>query len=166
MLPAVITMVAVLFLSGCSTSLRTGKPIHEEQVRAIAPGATTKDELFERFGPPAAIAARGEIPAIPTPSTSYEPVRGSSSYNIDANTFFELFPAARGSDDSDDYRRIYYYRHVVERRVTYFLLLGLYTSGGTATDRLWILMDEKTGTVEDYACKKSGEGVFFGIPRN
>lgn len=162
---SLVAAIVALSLGGClpAISLKTGRPIGEDQVTAVTPGTTTKSELFERFGAPTAIAAPDEIAVIATPSTWAAPYRRDSSYSLDANTFHELFPAAR---ESGEYRRIYYYRHVVSRKMIYFMLLALYESGETKSDRLWVLVNEKTGIVEDYAFKKSGAIAIFGVPRH
>lgn len=164
--PAVAAVAAALFAAGClpAVSLRTGQPIADNQVATIAPGTTTKTELFERFGAPAAIAARGEVLTVAAPRTwaSAAPYRGEPHRSIDAATFFELFPNA---GQPDEYRRVYYYRHVVSRKMNFFMILALYESGSTNADRLWVLVNEKTGIVEDYAFRKSGANVVFGTPR-
>lgn len=162
--PVVAAALAALGLGGCipSVTLRTGHPIVDNQVKAIVPGITTKTELFERFGAPAGIAARGEIVTIAFPATRPAPYPGETSCPVDADTFFELFPGAR---EPDEYRRVYYFRHVVNRKMNFFMLLALYGRGSTNADRLWALVNEKTGIVEDYAFKKSGALVLFGKPR-
>ncbi len=162
--PAIVAAFAVLFAGGClpAISLRTGHPIGDNQVRAIAPGTTTKTELLEWFGAPAAIAACGEVVAVATPATWAAPYRRPGSYGVDAGTFCELFPTA---GERDRYHRVYYYRHVVSRKTNFFMLLAVYERGGTSSDSLWAVVNEKTGIVEDYAFKKSGALVVFGRPR-
>lgn len=143
-------------------TLRTGKPIGEDNVLAMTPGTTTKSELFERLGAPTAIVVRDEVAAVATPRTWAAPYRSESTYSFDANTFYELFPAGR---ESGEYRRIYYYHHVASRKMMFFMLLALYERGDTKWDRLWVLVNEKTGIVEDYAFRKSGATTVFGLPR-
>lgn len=161
----VIVLFVVLTLCGClpAATLRTGKPIREELVRTITPGKTTKSDLFERFGAPAAIVARDEIAVISSFSVWSDSFRKESSYGFDADTLYQLFPTA---GESAEYRRIYYHHHVESRKEIYFLVLGLYENASTTTDRLWCLVNEKTRIVEDYAFKKSGSTLHFGIPRN
>ncbi len=160
----VAAAAVVLCIGGClpSITLRTGKPIVEDNVLAMTPGTTTKSELFERLGAPTAIVARDEVPVVAAPPTWAAPYRSASTYSFDANTFYELFPAA---GESGEYSRIYYYRHVASRKMSYFMILAVYESGGTTTDRLWVLVNEKTGIVEDYAFRKSGATTVFGVPR-
>jgi hypothetical protein len=160
----IIIALAILPLCGCVPVIpfRTGKQIREEQVKAITPGSTTKSELFERFGAPTAVVVRDEVTAITSPSAWSAPLQNRFDYSFDANTFFELFPTTR---ESNEYHRVYYYHYVVSSKVGYILILGLYESGKTKTDRLWVLVNEKMGTVEDYAFKKHGEKVLFGMSR-
>ena len=99
---------------------------------------------------------------VDAPRSWAAPDRLEFSYSFDADTFYELFPASRGSDD---FRRIYYYRHVVSRKMIVFMVLALYETGDTESDRLWVLVNEKTGIVEDYAFRKSGAATVFGVLR-
>lgn len=153
-----------LLVGGClpSLALRTGRPIVADNVTAIKPGATTKNDLFERFGAPTAIVVRDEIAAVATPESWTAPFRNESTYGFDAAAFYALFPAA---PDSAEYRRIYYYHHVESRKMTYVMILFIYERGRTTWDRLWVLVNEKTGIVEDYAFRKSGADTVFGVPR-
>ena len=156
--------VAALLLGAClpAATLRTGQSIGDDRVRAIVPGTTTKGDLLESFGAPAAILARGEVAVVDVPSTWAAPDRSEYSGSFDADTLYELFPKAPGSDE---YRRIYYFRHVVSRKTIFFMLVAVYGRGDTTSDRLWVLVDEKTGIVEDYAFRKSGAVTVFGTPR-
>jgi len=160
----VVAAAVVLCIGGClpAITFRTGKPIVEDNVLAMTPGTTTKSELFERLGAPTAVVVRDEVTAIATPPTWAASHRNESTYSFDANTFYELFPAAR---ESGEYRRIYYYHHVTSRKMNYVMLLAVYESGSTTADRLWVLVDEKTGCLADYAFQKPGAPVAFGVPR-
>lgn len=162
--PAIVSAAAALCLGGClpSFALRTGEPIGDNQVKTIVPGATSKSELLERFGAPAAIVARGEVVVTDAPSTWAAPSRAQTSCAFEADTFFELFPKVPGLDE---YRRIYYFRHVVSRKMIVFMLLALHEGGGTTSNRLWVLVNEKSGIVEDFAFRKSGATTVFGKPR-
>lgn len=162
---AVAAAAVVLLAGGClpSVTFRTGKPIGKDNLASLKPGATTKIELFERLGAPTAVVVRDEVTAIATPSTWAAPYLRGAAYRFDSGTFYELFPVARAVDD---YLRIYYYQYVTSRKMNYFMILAVYESGTTKSDRLWVLVNEKTGVVEDYAYKKSGADVLFGIPRH
>lgn len=155
---------AALLLGAClpAATLRTGQPIGDNQVGAIRPGTTAKGDLLESFGAPAAVLGRGEVAVVDAPPTWAAPDRSGYSGSFNADTFYELFPKAPGSDE---YRRIYYFHHVVSRKTIFFMLLAVYGRGDTTSDRLWVLVDEKAGIVEDFAFRKSGAVTVFGTPR-
>ena len=158
----IAALAVFLALGGCGSSRVTGRPIRSEDVRAIAPGISTRDSVLERFGLPAAILGAHEIATVLTPESPAGTLRADRSYGFDSDTFFELFPPAGGNGNA---RRIYYHHHVESGSTVWFLLLATWSTGWTATDRLWTLVDERTGIVEDYAYQASGEKVVFGLPR-
>lgn len=130
-------------------------------VAAVEPGKTTKRELLKRFRPPVAIAARDEITAVPV-AYDHPALRPGNAYAIRSDTWFELFSADR---ELTDYHRVYYYATLSRSHVLMFFWIFNYRGSSTETDRLWFLVDERTGTVEDYAFKQHGEPVLFGRPR-
>jgi hypothetical protein len=159
-----VNIILVLLLAaqfaGCAT---TGKPIKVEQVRSIVPGKTAKTELLEMFGAPAAVAAKAEVLVIPgplrfvSPNSNFRssfPNRYSSRFDTD--TFFALFASAA------EHHRIYYFYHAVSYRHPVWYLVYFGEGGHMSTDRLWVLVDEQTGIVEDYAFKEYGEDMLFG----
>ncbi len=157
--------VVLALLAGCipAGTLRTGTPLEDEKVGFLKPGTTTKRELFERLGAPAAIVGRGEVAVVRTPWLWSNIPSNTQEYAFDADTLFELFPAD-GQDQG--YERIYYYRRIESRKMGYFFIFGAYESATTRVDELWLLMDEKAGVAKDYAFRKSGAGVVYGVPRN
>ncbi len=161
----VVAAGCALLLGAClpGISRTTGRPIGDDGVDSIAPGTTTKSALFERFGPPAAIVARHEVAVVSTALVRSDPFRGGQpSYSFDADTFFELFPSAM---KSGEYRRIYYYRRVESDGGIFYMLLAIYQTGKTKADGLWVLVNEKTGIVDDYAFRRYGGITRFGLPR-
>ncbi len=159
--------LALLCAMGCvvpTIPLKTGEPIREDRLVTLTPGTTTKQDLLEQFGPPTAIIAQHEIVAIPTPSVwnagppvSFRMI--SRDYRFQSDTFFELFASGR---ETGEYHRIYYYDYVVSSKTGHIFLVAFYESGETETDRLWVLVNEKTGVVEDYVFKKHGQKASFG----
>ena len=147
-------LFAILCLSGCCLPLfpysKTGEPIREDKVTIIESGKTTKEELFEWFGAPTSIAARGEITVIPSVRVQHGGWIGDY-YKIETNTFFELFSA---NHELSEYHRVYYYRYVVSKEMLFMGIVVGYWSGKTLTDSLWALVNEKTGIVEDYVFRK------------
>lgn len=151
----VSAVLALLVLSGCGP--KTGRPLSDAQAQALSPGKTTKDEMFAMFGAPTAILGRGEVAVVNAPFKYKQ-----YTYSFSSDTLFELFPAV---DRLEEHCRIYYYRHAVSEKVLLPLLLWFQVNGRTRTDQLWVLMNERTGAIDDYAFKKHGENVVFGRPR-
>lgn len=152
--------LALVLLPGCI--IKTGRPLSGDQARTLAPGASTKQELLERFGAPAAILAGGEITVVNSYSVRPGALGSQYTYSFSADTIFELFPPEARPDR---YRRIYYYRHVTSTLFVLPLLFWFHETGNTKTDHLWVLVDERTEKVEDYAFRKYGKRVLFGRPR-
>ncbi len=162
-----IVGLALLSATGCvapAFPFKTGEPIREERVASISPGTTTKQDLLEQFGPPTTIVAQHEIVAIPAtfawnagPATSLS--MKTRDYRFQSDTFFELFASGR---EPGEYYRIYYYDYVVSSKTGYIFVVAFYESGTTETDRLWVLVNEKTGIVEDYVFKKYNQKALFG----
>jgi hypothetical protein len=146
------SFLTALFL-GCAA---TGAPIRAEQVNSLIPGKSTKSELLDRFGVPASIAARDETLALSSPSIMGRPFWGRFVYYLSSDTFFALFPPA------DEYHRIYYFYYALSYRYPVWYILYFGENGKTRTDRLWVLVNEKTGIVADYAYKQYGEDTVFG----
>ncbi len=161
----VIAGVVLMCSSGCLPFVpaKTGEPIREELVGTVMPGKTTKQEMLEQFGPPTAIVRHHEIAAVLVPrslkagpSTSFKLMTGD--YRFQTDTFFEMFSPER----DPEYHRIYYYDYIVSSMTGHCFLFAFYDTGGTRTDRLWVLVNEKTGTVEDYVFKKYNQKALFG----
>jgi hypothetical protein len=145
-------------LGGCliipSPNQHTGNEVPEQQVKTIQPGKTTKQELFALFGAPMAIAAQGEETAIlaPTELRGVGKVPESRKYyEIPADTMFELFSARH---TLTEYDRVYYYYYATSWMLEVLFPLVVSKSGETTIDRLWVLMNERTGIVEDYVYRK------------
>lgn len=152
----VFFLFTFLCLLGCPIPvpmgpLRTGEPIRDKQVIMVKPGKTTKKELLEWLGAPMAIAVRDEITVIPSVTGSLVGSLRRGYYKINSDTFFELFSA---DHELSEYHRVYYYRYVAAKKTGYFALFAVYESGKTMTDNLWVLVNEKTGVVEDYVFRK------------
>ena len=104
------------------------------QVERIQRGETIKDEILQWFGPPLAMARKGEPGEAPTAN----PARFDS--------FFEPFSERYAIGE---HHVVYYYQSQRSRTVQ-----GLMTRQSSVTDRLWILLDGRRGTVVDYVLKQ------------
>ena len=102
------------------------------------------------------IASRGEILTLSSTAIMGKPFSNRFSYRLRADTFFALFPPA------DEYRRVYYYYHAVSYKYPVWYVLYFGENGKAKIDRLWVLVNEQTGIVEDYAFKRYGEDTVFG----
>ncbi len=140
-------------LPGCITFFKySGKEIKAARVAQIQPGKTLKREALEWFGPPMTISARGEIVVVPkasVPDKEYRVPRRPTI--VESGTFFDLFTSEAGFSE---YHRVYYFYFSESRELMYFLLVATYDEIETKFDKLWLLVDERTGIVEDYHFKK------------
>jgi hypothetical protein len=140
-------------MPGCITLFKySGSEIKEVRVAQIQPGETHKRDALEWFGAPIAISARGEIVVIPkasVPDKEYRIPRRPTV--VESNTFFDLFAS---EDEFTEYHRVYYFHFAESRELMYFLILATYDEIETKFDKLWLLVDERTGVVEDYFFKK------------
>lgn len=147
----VLLALVVAWTQGCLAAppLITGAPLSEEAVKRIEPGRTTKAQLFEWFGAPMAIGETGEQLRIPreTVWTVEGPVRQGGYHEVDADTFFELFGSKH---NIGDHHRIYYYYRAVSTKYAVVAVLAIYETGRTRVHKLWVLVNEDIGTVEDY----------------
>ncbi|KPJ63568.1 hypothetical protein AMJ44_14270 [candidate division WOR-1 bacterium DG_54_3] len=153
-LPLTVVTSIIIFLWGCAPAppVTTGRPLKDEKIIRIQPGKTTKGDIIEWFGAPMAIAVQGEILKIQTEASwAKGNPRGGYYFEIDSDTFFELFSSKH---ELTEYHRIYYYYRAVSTKSAVILLLYFYESGRTVIDRLWILVNEETGIVEDYVFRK------------
>ncbi len=159
---AFVLLLAIVPVSGClifpEAAPDYGIKDPEKLVVFVEPGKTTKRELLKRFGPPVAIAAQDEMTVIPL-IYDVPPLRPGNTYAIRSDAWFELFAAERSLTE---YHRVYYYYALSRSRVLMFFWIFDYRGSSTETDRLWFLVNERTGTVEDYAFKEHGKQLLFG----
>jgi hypothetical protein len=140
-------------LLGCVTS---GNAIRAERVKSVIPGKTTKSDLLDMFGAPASVSGRDETVTLASTAIMRKAFSNRFSYRLRADTFFALFAPA------DEYHRVYYFFHAVSYTYPVWYIVYFGENGKTKADRLWVLVDEHTGIVEDYAFKRYGEDMVFG----
>ncbi len=145
--------LSLCFMPGCLTLFKySGTEIKTARVAQIQPGKTRKRDALEWFGVPMAISARGEIVMIPkasVPDKEYRVPRKSTV--VESDTFFDLFAS---EVEFTKYHRVYYFYFSESRNLMYFLLLATYDEIDTRFDKLWLLVDERTGIVENYFFKE------------
>ena len=145
---AVFAVLGALCLAGCFVArerVLADEALPGEHIRGIRRGVTTKQEILERFGPPAAIARRGTTMAYPLPGSGK---RGR--IDIPSDAWLELFSTGRTLHDTD----IVYYYDASRLKATGVLIIPLvgggYHSMEMVVERLWVLVDDRAGVVEDY----------------
>ncbi len=143
-----VAALAALCLCGCFVArenVLADEALPGDHIRGIRRGATTRQEILERFGPPVAVARRGATMVYPPPGSAK---RGRA--DVPSETFFELFSAGRALRDTD----IVYYYDSSRLEATGVLIIPLVGGGfhnsEMVVQRLWLLIDDATGTVEDY----------------
>jgi hypothetical protein len=145
--------LSLCFLPGCITFFKySGTEIKASRVAQIQPGKTLKKEALEWFGAPMTISARGEVVVVPKasiPDKEYRVPRRPTI--VESDTFFDLFSS---EVELTEYHRVYYFYFSESRELMYFLILAMYDEIDTKFDKLWLLVDEKTGIVDDYFFKK------------
>jgi hypothetical protein len=145
--------LALCFLPGCITFFKySGTEIKAAQVAKIQPGKTLKRDALKWFGAPITISAPGEIVVIPkasTPDKEYRVPRRPTI--VESDTFFNLFSS---EVELTEYHRVYYFYFSESRELMYFLILAMYDEIDTKFDKLWLLVDERTGIVEKYFFKE------------
>src|SRR5439155_26591822 len=129
----------------------SGPPVPDEMIKKIERGKSTKAEILEWFGMPIAIGARGETLTRPRPTVrtgeKASGVRPEGYVRTEADTLFELFSSRHNLTDT---HRIYYYYRAVS---TNFAIVGpgpVFAKRSTSVRRLWVLISEDTGIVEDF----------------
>jgi hypothetical protein len=123
-----------------------GEPFNEAQIKGIQRAETTKQEILTWFGPPVAIARQGTTMTFPPPGPAKKGYEEVSS-----ETFFELFSAKH--EISEDHIIYYYYYSVIKGSFTDCGLAGS-SKKRLVVSKLWILINKKTGIVEDYLLRR------------
>jgi hypothetical protein len=145
--------LSLCILPGCLTFFKySGSEIKAIRVSQIKPGKTLKRDALEWFGAPMVISARDEIVVVPkasVPDNEYRIPRRPTVVNSD--TFFDLFSS---KVELTEYHRVYYFYFSESRDLTYYFLVAKYDKIETKFDKLWLLIDERTGIVEDYFFKE------------
>lgn len=160
-----LILLAGVCIGGCAAK-KQFDIIPMGKVQMIESEKTTKREIFEKFGPPKAIAAKDEVSTFPAeriagrgglaPYDVSVPYSARFThlpyYRIDSDILFELFSIGR---QFTEYHRVYYYSDSILRK-------GVLEP----ESRLWILINEKTSIVEDYIFRKHYNVLIDGKFRN
>jgi hypothetical protein len=151
-----VALVALVLLApGCvlpaMNRKRTGRVLSTGDAAAVAKGVT-KADLFERLGPPMAIAARGEDVHVPAANVHHVDEMskrtrwfGGDAWVQQGDAWFELFASRRALEDT---HRVYYWYSTSEGGWALFFLVS-YSTRSSTTAELWVLVDEATGRADD-----------------
>ena len=151
-------VLVLLCLSGCCLiggQYLVDEPIGKKRVERIRPGQTTIRELLVWLGPPVAIARSGRTVIFPPPSI------GKSGYlEMNSDAFFELFSSGRALREEEV---VYYYDASRKSSLGGLVIMILINFSGQTdrvkVERLWLLVDEGTGIIEDYVYRVAGRNV-------
>ncbi len=145
-----------LLYGGCAVmphSYTAGEPISEKTVERIQPGKTTKGEIIQWFGLPQSI----EKPIVEKEAAveREEKVATGGAWLVGGGTTFqpsfELF-SSKHKITKD--HRIYVYTFTKTKGGTFVILFFGSTDSHSLSDKLLILVNEKTEIVEDYIFRK------------
>ncbi len=134
-----IVSVAVLGSAGC-VSIHTEQSFPVEQIRSIRPGVTTKQEVLAWFGPPTAMAEKGERILLPSAGNENEELRERAFADI-----LEYFPT-RHLEGS---LIVYCYQYWKSDIPLVPAPIADVAEGAVTVYRLWILIDEDRGVAID-----------------
>ncbi len=151
---AVIVLLSAV-MEGCGFLGRTyviEEPFTEKQVDSIRHGETTKKDLLQWFGPPLVVARPGASIMMPQQGSIK-----SGSLEIPADGLFERFKASLVRPLVP---LLYYYEDTALSwvDVSFYTSMPIPTKPTVTVKRLWILIDEKSGTVVDHRMEKMVEG--------
>lgn len=145
--------LVVLFLNGCffmGGRFQMDEPLKAEQIEGIRRGESTKETILALFGPPTAIARRGKTMVFPPPGAGKR-----QSAPVESRLFFELFSAEQPLRAG----HIVYYYDSARLKAGGFLLVpvigGGFHSERVLVDRLWLLVDDTTGIVQNYIFRRA-----------
>ncbi len=142
-------LALIILIPGCIWgSVQYDQKLNKEVIKVIEPGKTTRINILEWLGPPAILAEIEGTKLIPTLDLNPEKMR-----EVDSKVFFKYFLERHSISD---HHVVYYYFNESEKINGFSIPLGntLLSLPLTSTDlqfnELWVLVNRKTGLVEDY----------------
>jgi hypothetical protein len=153
---AALLLLPLLLATGCILPAldkrSTGRSLGVTDGSRVATGTVTKQELFDRLGPPMAIAGPGEQVEVPAANVHHVDEMahrsrwfGGGGWTQQGDAWLEVFAARRPLRDT---HRVYYWYETSEGGFAMFLLWYSSTRHGEVRE-LWVLVDEATGLAED-----------------
>lgn len=155
---AVLVCIVLLPVGGCIWgSVQYDRTLEKKMIKNIEPGKTTRKNILKWFGPPGVLARIDGVVSFPALETNKEKMR-----EIDSKVFFKYFLEKHSISE---HHVVYYYFNEGEKinGVSIPIPIGIplislpATSGNLQFSELWILVDHKTGQVEDYVFLEGAE---------
>jgi hypothetical protein len=145
---AAIVIIAII-ASGClqTGKFQTGESFQEKQIAQVKPGTTTKQQILDWFGPPAAMARQNSAQKIPAMGSEK-----AGNQDVHVDTFLELFSS---KNTLTEHHIVYYYTATEIRSSAVWAVFVITGDKKISTDRLWLLIDDRTGTVVDSIFRKA-----------
>jgi hypothetical protein len=152
-------IAVVMLLGGCIMRGESGRRLDAALLHEIIPEQMGKDGLYTLCGWPSAIILPDDTASlrIVPPLAAATPL-SRGVYRVDTAAYYELFARRRTLGEA---HQIVYYEHLTSHKFFWMLLILYYSQGEATADRLWVLVNEETGLVEDYAFKKHGAPTIF-----
>lgn len=134
-------LLAGMNLWGCfSKSVEYDFIFDEDEIERIHLGKTTKENILDWFGPPKAMATKGKKFQFASSSA------GSKAEPINNEILFELFSEKH---QLTNHHSVYFYSTSGTSGAEMFLISFVYVQA-PETNRLWVLVNQESGLVEDY----------------
>lgn len=149
-------LALIILIPGCIWgSVQYDRTLEKEMIGNVEPGTTTRKNILEWFGPPAILARKESTVLLPSLDPNHEEMR-----KVDSKVFFKYFLEGHAISE---HHVVYYYLNEWEKINGVSIPLGntLLSLPLTSTDlqfsELWILVNRKTGRVEDYVFLEAEE---------
>ncbi len=145
----VLALVILFPIGGCIWgSVKHDQTLEKGLIKNIESGKTTRKDILEWLGPPGILARKDGVVSLPSLETDPGKMR-----KVDAKVFFKYFLERH---PISEHHVVYYYFNEKEKingisipLVSILLSLPV-TAGDLQFSELWVLVNRKTGRVEDY----------------
>ena len=149
-------LALIILVPGCIWgSVQYDRTLEKEMIKNIKPGTTTRANILEWFGPPGIMTGKEGTVSLPSLEAGSGKMR-----KVDSNVFFKYFLQRHALSE---HHVVYYYFDEWEKISGVSIPLGntLFSLPLTSTDlqfsELWVLVNRKTGRVEDYVFLEAEE---------
>jgi hypothetical protein len=154
---AALALIILIPVGGCIWgSVQYDRTLEKELIKNIEPGKTTRKNILEWFGPPEILARKDGVVLLPPLETGQGKMR-----QVDSIVFFKYFLERHPIAEQ---HVVYYYFNEWEKiggvsiPIPGLALASLpLTSGNLQSRELWVLVNRKTGRVEDYVFLEGAE---------